>query len=144
MSWWDDGDDVLGDGPADAITVAWQRILAGRGHKGQPLPTTTEALESYAAALGRTKVVPPFGSMVLCRDSDRVAEFTGSGGVGDLTDAFAEAMLEMVQEYQEDLERSPRPSEIIKTLDFVIRPSPETYLSDTKREEWEYLRLEAG
>ena len=31
MSWWDDGPDVLGDGPADLLRAAWRRILAQRG-----------------------------------------------------------------------------------------------------------------
>jgi hypothetical protein len=144
MSWWDDGDDILGDGPADAITAAWRTVLARREQDGQPPPATAEALESFAAALRRTQLAPPFGSMVLWRDRDRVSEFSGSGGVDELTAAFAEAMQKIARDYQRRFERPPRPSEIIKTLDFVLRPSPETYLSDGRRDEWQHLRLRAG
>lgn len=144
MSWWDDGDDVLGDGPADAITAAWRTLLARRAQDGRPRPSTSEALESFGAALRRTEVAPPFGTIVLWRDRERVGEFAGSGGVDELTEAFAETMQKILQQYQQRFERPPRPSEIIKTLDFILRPSPETYLSDANRGEWKHMRLRAA
>lgn len=145
MSWWDDGDDVLGDGPADALKGAWRTFLARRNQQKQPPPTQAEALEAFAAALHATPLEPSFHSMVLWRDRERIAEHLGTGNAdGELTRLFAEAMGKIVQDYQSRFSRPPRPSEIIKTLDFILRPSPEVYFSDVARDGWHHLRLRAG
>lgn len=143
MSWWDDGDDVLGDGPADAIKSAWRTLLARRAQEGRPPPETAEALESFAAAIRRTDAAPPFSSLVVWRDQARLNEFTGNGGNRELIDAFAEALKRISQDYQQRFERPPRPSELIKTLEFIVAPTPETYFADANKAEWEHMRLRA-
>lgn len=144
MSWWDNGDDVLGDGPADKLTACWRTLLARRAAPGLGPPSTEEALESFAAALRAAPLDPPFAKMVMWRDRDRVREFDGSRGLPELTEAFAAAMEPIARDYQRQTDRRPRPSEVVKTLNFLLRPEPETYLADATEEEWKTLRLRAG
>lgn len=144
MSWWDDSNDVLGDGPADTLKAAWRTLLGRREQDGRPLPTSAEALGSFAAALRAAALQPPFESLTIWRDRDRVTNHDGTGGVNELTQAFAEAIRLMAQDYQERFERPPSPSELIKTLEFILNPHPQDYLSDATKTDWEHLRLRAG
>lgn len=144
MSWWDDGDDVLGDAPADKLRAAWRTLLARRAERGIDPPTTDDALESFAAALRAARVDPPFTRMVMWSGRDRLRDYDGSAGVAELTDAFAGALEPIAQDYQRQVNRLPRPSELVKTLDFVLSADPRSYLVDATAAQWKTLRLGAG
>ena len=143
MSWWDDGADVLGDGPADTLKAAWRTLLARREEQGLERPPTAEALESFAAALRGAPVEPAFQRLVLRRGRVRGSEFAGTNGTPDLTESFTQAISKMASEYREAHRRPPRPSEMAKTLEFILTPSPDTYLSDGRSEDWARLQLRA-
>ena len=141
MSWWDDGDDVLGDGPADALKATWRTLLARREQQGNARPSTADTLESFAAALRRASVSPSFERVILWRGGERGPEFTGTSGNPELATAFSEAIARIVKDYQETHGRAPRPSELVKTLEFILTPTPDTYLSDGSSEDWTRVRL---
>ena len=143
MSWWDDGDDVLGDSPADKLKAAWRTLLARRSERGLGPPTTDEALASFAAALRAAPLDPPFTRMVLWRGRERVRDFDGATGNPELAQVFIAAMGPIVEDYRRQAERPPRPSELVKTLDFILAPRPASYLADATQEDWELLLLGA-
>jgi hypothetical protein len=144
MSWWDDGDDVLGDRPADKLKAAWRTVLARRAERDEGPPTTDVALASFAAALRAAGLDPPFTRLVLWRGRERLRDFDGSGADPELERAFAAAFTPIAADYQRQVERGPRPSELIKTLDFILTPEPANYLADAAPDDWETLRLRAG
>jgi hypothetical protein len=143
MSWWDDEEDVLGDGPADVLKGAWRTLLARREQLGLERPSTAEAMESFAASLRRGPVSPAFRRLVFWRGGQRGPEFSGTHSTPELTAAFTEAISKMANEYQEAHGRLPRPSEMTKTLEFILTPTPDTYLSDGNAEDWTRLQLRA-
>ena len=143
MSWWDDEADVLGDGPADTLKHAWRTLLARRERQGVARPSTAEALESFAAAMRAAPVSPSFRHIVLWRGGERGPDVAGNNGTRELTDAFTDAIRKMATDYQETHGRPPRPSELTKTLEFILTPAPDTYLSDGSTEDWTRLQLRA-
>lgn len=144
MSWWDSGEDVLGDSPADLLTGAWRTLHARRVERGAGLPTTEEALQSFVAAVKAANVSePPLTRLVMWRGRDRGAEIDGSTPVPEITDAFASVLPAIARDYQRQVSRPPRPSELAKSLVFIVRPSPDSYFSDAPPEGWTGVRLQA-
>jgi hypothetical protein len=144
MSWWDSGQDVLGDGPADLLTSGWRTLHARRTERGEGLPTTAEMLQSFVAAVRAANLTdPPLTRIVMWRARERLGEFDGSTPVADITDAFTSVLESIARDYQRQVDRPPRPSELAKTLAFIVRPSPGSYVSDAPAEGWTGVRLQA-
>jgi len=145
MSWWDDGPDVLGDGPADNLKAAWRRILAERGHAGTAKPALSDALRSYATALRSASLKPALIQLELRRDGQPTQTFTGAEDAPqDLVAPFVEALQAIVQDYERTLERPPSPNEAAKTFEFIVSVEPSTYFSEPLgREFWHGLRIRA-
>lgn len=143
MSWWDDGDDVLGDGPADRLVQAWRVILGARARAGHAKPALAEALEAFALALRSPSLQSPSRGIALLRGDAEIGRFEGASAAADLDDAFATAITHISQEYRQRFDRAPHPSELIKTLEFVIGYDTETYLSDASVWVMRDLRLRA-
>ena len=143
MSWWDDGDDVLGDGPADRLTAAWRVVLGARARRKHAKPTLAEALEAFAFALRSADLKQVSRGIVLRKGDDEVAIFKGTPDAPDLTKAFSDAFVRIAQEYQQRFDRAPRSSELVKTLEFVIGYETESFLSDASAWPMQDLRLHA-
>jgi hypothetical protein len=131
MSWWDDGSNVLGDGPADELKAAWRRILSERGNTGIPKPTLSEALYAYASALRSTPLQSPLKQLELHCDGQPTQIFTGlDDAPKDLIILFAEALKVIVQDYELSLQRPPSPNETAKTFEFIVSADPDIYISE--------------
>ena len=131
MSWWDDGREVLGDRPVDALKAAWRRALAARAERSLPLPTLAEALGAYAAAIRGADFVPGPVHLSLQRKGQPPLTFDGvADGDGGLREAFARGVGAMADAYREALDRPPTPLELAKTMEFIVGPAPATYLRD--------------
>jgi hypothetical protein len=144
MSWWDSGQDVLGDGPADLLTGGWRTMYTRRTERGEGLPTMKELLDSFVAAVRAANVTdPPLTRIVMWRARECLGAFEGSTPVADVQDAFASVLGAIARDYQRQVSRPPRPSELAKTLAFIVRPSPDSYVSDPPPEGWTGVRLQA-
>lgn len=144
MSWWDDGEDRLGDGPADRLTEAWRTILGARERLKQPKPTLAEALEAFAAAMQSAGLEQAPRGIALRKGKDVIRVFKGESPARDLSEPFAAAIARIKDEYQQRFNRGPRPSELAKTLEFVIGHDTPTYLSDASAWPMADLRLRAA
>lgn len=148
MSWWDDDDDILGDEPADRIKGAWRTLLARRRERGEPAPTLDAALSAFATALRDAALETPFRGLVATVDNGDPRAFDGArdagGGRDDMREAqalLAAAIARIIEAYAERFDRPPRPSELVKTLDFVATADPSAYFADVPADA--ALRLEA-
>ncbi|MFO0758906.1 MAG: hypothetical protein U0359_20605 [Byssovorax sp.] len=131
MSWWDDGTEILGDGPANQITAAWRRVFLPRGASGLPNPTVREALAAWAASLRSAPVAPAFARLLLQRDGAPELVFTGlDDAPADLRASFDQAMIDITAEYRQAFARPPTPMELTKTLSFVVRPNAADFFLD--------------
>jgi hypothetical protein len=148
MSWWDDGPDVLGDGPANQITAAWRRVLLPRDAAGLGSPTLHEALAAYAASLRAAAGLAPFGRLVLQRSSGPALSYTGhEPAPPDLRATFDRAIQEITRDYRNAFDRVPSPMELVKMLAFVVRPVPAEFFSDAAQAlsgEWSLRAEPAG
>jgi hypothetical protein len=143
MSWWDDGDDILGDAPADKLKAVWRTLLARRAEQGRDAPSTDETLESFAAALRRAELDGSFSALSLWRGSHKERDYAGAGGTKELIDLLVPALAAIGQDYRRQADRPPRAVEMAKTLEFIVEPRLDAYLSDASELDWQTLRLRA-
>jgi hypothetical protein len=54
----------------------------------------------------------------------------GEAPVPDLLEAFSEALPRIVDAYRDAFDRAPRPSELARSLEFVVAADPQTYFGD--------------
>jgi hypothetical protein len=150
MGYWSDGDLILGDTPANAITAAWRRILVPRSADRRRPPLLCDALAAFTASMQRASCWPPVASLVVRRgDGVPVVEVRGAaldleaastaGTVLpespldlELTSSFDAAMLDIDRAYGEEFGRRATTEEIVATLDFVVRPEPRTFFADAE------------
>jgi hypothetical protein len=144
MSWWDDDNDVLGDGPADRLSEAWRAILGARARTHLAKPTLVETLDAFASALRSVSLESPSHGIALQKGQEELRVFHGATEGSDLTKSFGEAIARIAEEYRQRFDRSPRPSELIKTLEFVIGYQTDIYLSDANVWPMRELRLLAA
>jgi len=130
MSWWDDGGDMLGDGPADRLTEAWRVILGARKRARHAKPTMAETLEAFASAMRSSTLESASRGIALHKGKQEVGIFEGASAAADLSEPFAAAIERISQEYQQRFNRPPRPSELVKAMEFVLGYETKTYLSD--------------
>jgi hypothetical protein len=131
MSWWDDGPNVLGDGPADLLKAAWRRILARRAAAAERKPTLDETLRAFARALRAAPLDKGFRQLELHAVAQPPAFFDGNAPApADLVDAFEGALQAVAEDYQRSLQRPPSPNEAVRTLQFVVGANPSVYLTD--------------
>jgi hypothetical protein len=130
MSWWDHGEDIIGDGPADRLHEAWSRALGARSRAGRPRPTLWEALEAFAHAMQTGGVDPRGRGLRLLGGPAGTVTIEGLDGPEDLVREFSVAVTRIRDEYQARFGRAPRPSELAKTLHFVLGYDTEQYVSD--------------
>ena len=131
MSWWDIGEDVIGDTPADIMTRTLVEISRAREQRSRAKPTLQEMLDGFAAALremddGRRYT---FRELVALQRSGPAVAASGDGANDQLISALRQASDEIETEYQQRFERKPRLSEFLHTLSFVIGHEPERFFS---------------
>lgn len=145
MSWWDDEDDILGDEPADRIKGVWRVLLARCRDAGQPAPSVDTMLESFAAALCDAPLQPAFAGFALIVGDAAPRKYRGDPAGSmvepDLRALFSEALSPIVASYRKRFDRAPRPSEMVKTLEFLLAADPRAYLPDLDIADDERLRL---
>jgi hypothetical protein len=125
VSWWDvPGGGVIGDGPADVMTLALENLARERDESGKPRPSLASVLGGLAAVLASDGERPP--RIVASRaDGD---EIESAAPDVDVEAAFREAEQEIARQYEERWGRRPDPRELLRTLRFVLM-APEAYLS---------------
>ncbi|MCC2668854.1 MAG: hypothetical protein K0Q72_1325 [Armatimonadetes bacterium] len=144
MSWWDtgQGEDMMGDGPADILSQGLGDLAAWREQTAGERPTLPGLLAGLGAALSEQ------GCPVI------VTAETASGHVGGADDtARAEGatylprlrvvLAELAGAYQERWERGPRPSEVVYAAGFVLGPFPGRYLRERDADGLELNALHA-
>jgi hypothetical protein len=140
MSWWDtgEGDDLIGDIPADIIGGMFKSITKASEEQGNQKPTLQEVLNSIKSALSQNpeeiladgkgisvqKVVAE-----LENKPDEVSSGEPINTLDELVVAFRKAFEAVTQEYKDALERKPRLSELLACIVLVLGSSPEDYLS---------------
>jgi hypothetical protein len=136
VGWWKTGtgDDIAGDGPADAIQTALAIIAELAVEKDWSKPTLEQLLAAIVGALNREKATwVQGGSSVLALEAR-----LGTGAVrvtdkdtvdGDLAKTIGRAFWAVAQEYDDVLDRKPRLSELLYTVRFILAPEPDYYLS---------------
>ncbi len=141
MSWWDtgEGDDVIGDQPADLARHALERIAEERSRERRPKPTLSELL--WALGLAASRAEYPEIERTDSEPKKIVArlksgETLSSGPLdeaADKRDLLAEIVscLHAVSEiYHSRWKRGPRLSEWLSCFAFVLRARPADYLED--------------
>jgi hypothetical protein len=138
MGWWRSGDnnDVIGDGPADTLAETLDGIARDRTERGQAKPTLQEFIDAVTAALrgqageGIAEDQGVTGQLVPeSRNVHGQADRADETLLPPLRDAFDAIRAE----YREsELNREPRPSEILESLAFVLRPSLDRYIADAE------------
>jgi hypothetical protein len=130
MSWWSNGDDMLGDGPADRLREAWRVILGARKRARQRKPSMAQTLEAFAAAMRSSALESPARGITVRKGTQEAGVFEGASAEADLSEPFAAAIAKISQEYQQRFNRPPRPSELVKAMEFILGYETKTYLSD--------------
>lgn len=141
MSWWDSGDDVIGDGPADALTGALVSVARDRERRGQSKPTLEELLAAFAGALRKIDGGARYDFARLAARPESAAAITATGErpADDLLAALSDAFDRIIVEYQRRFNRPPRLNELLLTLSFVLGDEPGDYLSNAER--MKYLQI---
>lgn len=118
MGWWPtgEGDDVMGDDPADAFGSALLETARARGGETQ-LP---EVLGALQAALRERH-----GNRLDVTAHDVTGEPVAAGRPGaDLQAVFTDALAEIAASYRAEWQRDPRMGEIAATAGFVLGAPP--------------------
>lgn len=129
MGWWRSGDSVIGDGPADTLMQALEDAVAERdGRK----PTLQELVDATAAALGGSPGERAEPTVTVQSEPESRTVHGRAGAADERLAAVLRAGFDAVgAEYREsELNREPTPTELLESLAFILRPSPERYLAD--------------
>lgn len=131
MAFWNDGDLVLGDAPANAITAAWRRVLVPRDADGRGPPRLGDALAAFTASLQRASCWPPVASVWIRRGADDPVPTANDGPLdAELVASFDAAIVDIDRAYNDALGRRATTQELVATLAFVVRPDPATFFAD--------------
>jgi len=132
MGWWKNGNDLLGDGPADLFMDGLREFVTGHDK-----PTWQEFLDALDAALGTSRRLHAvLGSGVELRSNPARANAL-------LRDRLAAIIAQVTGHYRERRERDATASEIVGTARFSLSGSPEKYLcSEGEVPQLENLMLE--
>ena len=129
MSWWGtgEGDDVIGDRPADLLTSALAELANERERATGERPSLPGLLAGLSEALSEA------GGRAKLTAETQAGPVTGEGEAARaegkaLQPHLREAMAKINAEYQERWERDVRPREVAHLAGFVLGPTPERYL----------------
>jgi aminopeptidase N len=139
MGWWKTGkdDDIIGDAPADTIAEVFAAIASSFEEEGKPKPTLQQVLDAIILVL-REKGADIFESTEEISNQTLVAELEPTSAKvwsrgNNITDenlvkAFEEAFEEIVNQYQDSVNRKPRLPEILASIKFILGYNPDEYL----------------
>lgn len=140
MGWWKtgQGDDIIGDAPADTISEIFAAIASSFEEEGKPKPTLQQVLDAIILVL-REKGSDIFESTEEISNQTLVAELEPTSAkvwirgnnIADekLIKAFEKAFEEIVDQYQDSVNRKPRLAEIFASIKFILGYNPDEYLS---------------
>jgi hypothetical protein len=135
MSWWTIGEDqVIGDGPADVVTLALRAVAAERQNAGRDRPGLAAFLGGLAAALPRST-----GDEVSARLSDGSRVTAGREAAEDVAIALREAFAEVDRQYRERWDRDAQPRELLETVLFTLLGAPDELLAEAEGESLETI-----
>ncbi len=136
MSWWDtdDGDDVIGDEPADLIRHSLQQIAERQKPKLEDL---LRAIGTVAKSDARKKMLENIpanlrGITATLKSGETISAQTSADDATtrDIVATLTENLRAIRKIYQERWERNPRLSEWLSLFAFVLRYRPEDFLED--------------
>jgi hypothetical protein len=131
MSWWDLGDDVLGDRPADAMKLALRTISTAREDRGEARLDLKHLLDGFAAALRDFDTSPEssFSKLAAKLKSGSEVESEGKGSADEeVARQFRRAFDQIQDAYEERFHRKPKLTELLKTLRFILGFEPSRFL----------------
>ena len=140
MGWWEtgQGDDIVGDAPADTITEIFETIVASFEEQGKPKPTLEQLLNAIFLVLCE-KEADIFQSSEEISIQNLVAELeptsmkvssSGNGSADEqLLKALDKGITEIIAQYQDSVNRKPRANELLAVIKFVLGYNADEYLS---------------
>jgi hypothetical protein len=132
MSWWDtgEGDNVIGDAPADLMGDALSEISYAREKRSQPNPNIQQLIDGFAHAL------KTYGSgdkgLTLKRSGGDDITARAEDSDEEIAKAFQTGFQQIARKYKERWDRDPRVQELAELLTFVLGYQPERYMSDAQ------------
>lgn len=145
MSWWDIGDDVIGDGPADVISDALGQMVSQYEIKFYRKPSLQDVLENFVLALRDIDVVNRYSFKGIVATMNKSAHTVAAKGnnvdcldLSRLSSAFSNIEVQ----YQERFGRFPKLTELLQTLLFILGNSSEELLSDMHGAEIEQILVD--
>lgn len=145
MGWWEiDGDDVIGDQPADIVGLKLLDLAGELQRRGLPKPRLGDLLRALERVLrGRENELldrgedRPVGRLrmrgVTTRADDSAPATDAAAGLIEAT--VEEILVGFGNVYGDIIGRRPRLSEVLASFTFVLRSSPEDYLRDLREDE---------
>ena len=145
MGWWatGNGDDAIGDGPADKMTDTLIDIVSSHGDRRRPVLTLQELLDVIVTALRRqTETMVADGDASALKgvvaemegNAARIRSSVHPAADESLVQAFYATFEKIALEYQDaGLNRKPRINELLATLDFVLGSRSESYATVTEQ-----------
>ena len=144
MGWWTtgNGDEVIGDGPADKMMDTFINIVSNYKNRGAPILTIKEMLDVIVASLRlNPKAIVAEGNCFVLKCV--VADIEGESGQirssvisepdDSVVQSFFSAFKKIAVEYEDmGLNRKPRINELLATIDFVLGCRLESYSSITE------------
>ena len=134
MSWWDtdEGDDVIGDQPADLVRHSLQEIAAGQKPGLEDLLRAISTVTKSDSGRKLLENVPAKHADVVAKlkSGETVSASPADEPDKHLVASLQENLKEIKKVYQERWERNPRLTEWLSTFAFVLRYRPEDFLED--------------
>lgn len=139
MGWWriGEGDDVMGDGPADEITTVLRAVSDAGTRDGQPPPLA--AVLGILDAVLRDRAERVLGDPAELQGGRLAAELDDGTVVeadppekvdSELARQVFRGLENVALEYQDtELERKPRLSELLAVILFPLAPDPGEYVT---------------
>jgi hypothetical protein len=137
MGWWKTGnnDDILGDNPADAITIRLREMVEDLEKQGKEKPTWPELLNAIENLIrGREDqylyqgAQTPLPGQITDKEAAARERNAKQQGAPEVYATIQTLLDELVIAYEQSVERKPRRSEIIDSFRFVVNANPEQYL----------------
>jgi len=133
MSWWDtgEGDDVIGDQPADLVRHSLQEIAARQKPGLEDLLGAINTVTKSDSGKKLLENVPANHADVVAKlKSGETVSASAAEPNKPLVASLKENLKEIQKVYQERWERNPRLTEWLSTFAFVLRYRPEEFLED--------------
>lgn len=129
MSWWElEGDEVMGDQPADALASALEA--------SDPKPTLQQFAVAVASALRSSPsdiAEPPSVLSIVFETADATRASADGAADNAFTEHARRALTAVAATYQRRWGRGPTLNEILGCIEFVLGADARPYLADVPR-----------